>query len=373
MSLSAAPIRHVVTSAFVVPTDAPEADGTLDWHSTTIVLVEIDAAGRSGLGYSYCDAAAAAFIDSVLTRAVCGVDALDVNRAWTAMTRALRNNGRPGVASAAVSAVDAALWDLKGKLLDLSVASLLGAAVDGVPAYGSGGFTSYSIDRLQAQLSGWVRDGITRVKMKIGRNPEEDRDRVAAARAAIGSDAELFVDANGAYSRKTALAQAEHFANFGVTWFEEPVSSDDLEGLALLVDRAPGGMDIAAGEYGYDCYYFRRMLEARAVDVLQADATRCGGITGFLKAAALSEAWNVPLSAHTAPSVHVHVCESVPHVRHIEYFHDHARIEDMFFDGAARPVRGILRADRARPGLGLELKRRDVERFRSEQHASHAS
>ena len=369
----AGPIRRVASSAFVVPTDAPEADGTLDWHSTTIVIAEVDAEGRTGIGYSYCDVAAAAFIDSVLAPAVRGLDALDTNRAWATMMRALRNNGRPGIASSAVSAVDAALWDLKGKLLDTSVASLLGSATDGVPAYGSGGFTSYSIDRLQAQLSGWVREGIARVKMKIGRDPEEDRDRVAAARAAIGSDAELFVDANGAYSRKTALAQAEHFANFGVTWFEEPVSSDDLEGLALLVTRAPGGMEIAAGEYGYDPYYFRRMLEARAVDVLQADATRCGGITGFIKAAALSEAWNIPLSAHTAPSLHVHVCQAIPHVRHIEYFHDHVRIEDMFFDGAVHPVGGILYPDRRRPGLGLELKRRDVERFRAEQHASHAS
>jgi L-alanine-DL-glutamate epimerase-like enolase superfamily enzyme len=196
--------------------------------------------------------------------------------------------------------------------------------------------------------------------MKIGRDPGTDVARVAAARHAIGPDAELFVDANGAYTRKQALAQAERFAEEGVTWFEEPVTSDDLAGLALLVDRAPGGMAIAAGEYGYDAFYFRRMLDARAVDVLQADATRCGGVTGFLRVGALAEAHATPLSAHTAPSLHVHACAALANVQHIEYFHDHARIEHLLFDGAATPVDGVLTPDRTRPGLGLDLKRADA-------------
>src|SRR5581483_3886374 len=127
-----------------------------------------------------------------------------------------------------------------------------------------------------------------RVKMKIGRDPANDPRRVAEAREAIGPDTQLFVDANGAYSRKEALALAHLFArDAGVTWFEEPVSSDDLEGLHLMREHAPAGMEIAAGEYGYDLWYFRRMLEAEAVDVLQADATRCAGITGFLRVGAL--------------------------------------------------------------------------------------
>ena len=165
---------------------------------------------------------------------------------------------------------------------------------------------------------------------------------------------------------KEALAQAERFTEAQVTWFEEPVSSDDLEGLALIVDRAPVGMDIAAGEYGYDAFYFRRMLQARAVDVLQADATRCGGITGFLKAAALSESFNIPLSAHTAPSLHAHACCAAANARHVEYFHDHARIEALAFDGAVRPRRGLLYPDRSRPGFGLELRAADLEKYRRE-------
>jgi L-alanine-DL-glutamate epimerase-like enolase superfamily enzyme len=199
--------------------------------------------------------------------------------------------------------------------------------------------------------------------MKIGTHPEQDLGRVRAAREAIGPDAELYVDANGAYSRKQALAQAEAFREYGVIWFEEPVSSDDLEGLRLMRDRAPAGMNIAAGEYGYDLWYFRRMLEAGAVDVLQADGSRCGGITGFLRVGPLTEARSLNLSAHCAPSLHVAACCATQNLHPIEYFHDHVRIEHMVFDGALTPVNGELVPDRSRPGLGLELKPTEAQRF----------
>jgi L-alanine-DL-glutamate epimerase-like enolase superfamily enzyme len=359
-----APIERVSAAAYRVPTDAPESDGTFEWDSTTMVVCRVTAGGATGIGYSYAGRAAAAFIEDALAHAIAGCDALDTNAAYVAMRVACRNHGRSGITSAAVSAVDNALWDLKGRLLDAPVVALLGAARGEVPVYGSGGFTSYTIQRLQNQLFGWVAEGITRVKMKIGRHAAADVQRVAAARTAIGPDAELFVDANGAYPRHVALEQAKRFDEQRVTWFEEPVSSDDVDGLALMVDRAPAGMAIAAGEYGYVVYDFRRWLERRAVDVLQADATRCGGITGFLKAAALAEAWNTPLSAHTAPSIHVHVCSAIANVVHIEYFYDHTRIEQMFFDGAARADHGVLRPDRSRPGLGLEFKASDAEPYR---------
>ena len=262
---------------------------------------------------------------------------------WTAMISRVRNLGRSGIAAMAVSAVDIALWDLKARLLDLPLTTLLGAVRESVPIYGSGGFTSYSDQQLQCQFAKWVDQGITRVKMKVGRNASADVGRVGAARSAVGPDVELFVDANGAYSRKQALLQAGKFANLNVSWFEEPVSSDDLDGLRLLRDRGPAGMDIAAGEYGYDAGYFRRMLAVGAVDVLQADATRCGGITGFLEVAALCEAHHVPLPAHTAPTVHTQIgCATAP-LRHLEYFHDHVRIEEMSFDGARSPVNGDFR------------------------------
>ena len=236
-------------------------------------------------------------------------------------------------------------------------------ARDEVPIYGSGGFTSYPVERLQAQLGGWARQGIPRVKLKIGTHPEQDVARVRAAREAVGPQTELYVDANGAYTRTQALAQAARFADLGVVWFEEPVSSDDLDGLRFIRDRAPTGMAIAAGEYGYDLWYFRRMLEAGAVDVQQADGSRCGGITGFLRAGTLVEARSLSLSAHCAPSLHLHACCAVPNLWPIEYFHDHVRIERMLFDGAVSPVDGLLHPDLTRPGIGLDFKRKDAEQF----------
>ncbi|MGH8143030.1 MAG: enolase C-terminal domain-like protein, partial [Steroidobacteraceae bacterium] len=147
------------------------------------------------------------------------------------------------------------------------------------------------------------------------------------------------------------------------SWLEEPVSADDLCGLRRVRDRAPRTMEIAAGEYGYSLDYFRRMLEAGAIDVQQADATRCGGVTGFLQAAALCEAFHVDLSAHCAPALHCHLGCAAPRFRHVEWFHDHVRIERMLFDGAPVPHAGIIRPDGSRPGLGLLLRRSDAERF----------
>lgn len=356
-------IEKIAVSCYTIPTETPESDGTLAWDKTTLVLVEASADRRTGLGYSYADVATGKLVESLLAGVVKGASAFDIPAAHTAMVQKIRNLGRPGISSMAISAVDNALWDLKAKLLDISLLDLLGAARDRASIYGSGGFTSYSIDRLQEQLSGWAAEGIKMVKMKIGTDPEADAGRVRAAREAIGPDVGLFVDANGAYTRKQALAQAERFAEFDVRWFEEPVSSDDLEGLRLLRDRAPAGMDIAAGEYGYDACYFQRMLAAGAVDVLQADATRCAGITGFLQAGAMCDAAGLPFSFHCAPALHAAAACAAPSFRVGEYFFDHARIERMLFDGAPQPVGGALAPDRSRPGLGLEFKRADAARF----------
>jgi L-alanine-DL-glutamate epimerase-like enolase superfamily enzyme len=357
------PIGKVRASAFKIPTDAPEADGTLSWDHTTLVIAEVSAGGVTGLGYAYAGSQSANLISSLLAGLLTGEDAFAIPRAWYKMFGAVRNLGSRGISANAISALDAALWDLKARLFDKPLVQLLGAARDAVPIYGSGGFTSYSNKQLTGQFSGWVEDdGCRWVKMKVGSEPEHDVARVKAARSVIGG-AGLFVDANGAFTRKQALEFAERFAEFGVSWFEEPVSSDDLEGLRLLRDRAPAQMEIAAGEYGYEPFYFRRMLDAGAVDVLQADATRCCGITGFLRAAALADAATIPLSAHTAPALHLHVCCAAPRLRHVEWFHDHVRIEHMLFDGAPVPKDGMIRPDLSRPGHGLQFKRADAERF----------
>ncbi len=361
---STARVDRLEVSAYTVPTKTAEADGTLAWNETTLVLVRASACGITGFGYSFADIATAQVIDAHLQRVVTGGNCLQISELWSAMVRAIRNLGRAGICSMAISAVDNALWDLKARLLHLSVADLLGRAHASIAAYGSGGFTSYSNSQLKRQLAEWIDQGVSRVKMKIGADPATDVERVQWARDAIGPGAELFVDANGAYDRKQALAKAAAFADLGVNWFEEPVSSDDLDGLRFIREQAPSGMRIAAGEYGYDSFYFRRMLEAQAVDVLQADATRCAGITGFLAAGHLCAAFSTPFSAHTAPSLHAHAACALPSAVNVEYFFDHYRIEQMFFEGALVPSWGMLCPDSTRLGFGLECKWPDMEKYR---------
>jgi len=298
-------VEKVEVSSYTIPTDFPESDGTIEWSKTTLVLVQVHAGGQTGIGYTYAGLAAATLIRESLVEIVVGSNAMSVTSSYMQMWRKVRNLGRPGVCSTAISALDCALWDLKARLLNLPLTTLLGQVHEAVPIYGSGGFTSYSDQQLAKQLGGWVQQDIPRVKMKIGRDADKDLQRVRVAREAIGPDAELYVDANGAYGRKQALHQAERFVDSGVTWFEEPVSSDDLEGLRLIRDRAPAQIEIVAGEYGYDIFYFRRMMDAGAVDVMQADVTRCGGITALLQVAALCESHNLLLvMSHGARAAH---------------------------------------------------------------------
>jgi L-alanine-DL-glutamate epimerase-like enolase superfamily enzyme len=357
-------IDGVRAQAFEIPTDKPEADGTIGWNSTVLVVVEVSGGGETGLGYTYSSAAIVDLIRGKLASAIKGLEAFNPPFAFLCMQRAVRNLGREGLAATAISAVDTAIHDLKARLLGLPLFLMLGSYRDSVPIYGSGGFTTYSDAELQQQLGGWVeQDGCSMVKMKIGSQPERDPGRVKAASQAIDGKATLFVDANGAYRVQQALELAYEFAELQVGWFEEPVSSDDLPGLRAMRQRAPAGMEIAAGEYAYTVDYVHKMLQACAVDVQQADVTRCGGITAFLQIAALCEAFHIDLSAHCAPALHLHVSCAASRLRHLEWFHDHVRIEHMLFDGAPVPVKGTIRPDRSRPGNGLTFKHQDAARY----------
>lgn len=361
---TATPVEELTVTAYRIPTATPEeSDGTLVWNATTLVLVEVRGGGRQGLGYTYADVSTAVLIRDTLAPLVRGHDVMANECLWDRLVGQIRNLGRGGITAMAIAAVDIALWDLKARLLEVPLVALLGPVRHTVPVYGSGGFTSYSLSELQRQLAGWVEAGIPRVKMKIGREPAADPDRVAAARQAIGDGAELFVDANGAYTPKQALALAERFREAGVSWFEEPVYHLDLAGLRECRERAPATMEIAVGEYGYYPIAFASILDAGAVDVLQADVSRCEGITGFRVVDGLCAARSVPLSTHCAPMLHLHPACAAKQLRHIEYFYDHVRIERMLFDGVVHPIDGALRPDLTRPGLGLEFKRADACRY----------
>jgi len=359
-------VQGLRAAAYEIPTDQPESDGTLAWDSTVLVVVTADGGGESGLGYTYAHQAVVPLVTAKLAEIVVGADVLEVRDTWARMLPAVRNLGSVGLAAMAISAVDIALWDLAARVRGEPLALALGGGHETVPIYGSGGFTSYDHETLVDQLSGWVGAGIPRVKVKTGRDPAADHERLRVARKAVGDAAELFVDANGAFTPRTALEWARIYRHeYGVSWFEEPVSSDDLAGLRRVRDGAPAGLDITAGEYCWNPWSCAAMLDADAVDCLQVDVTRCLGITGFLAAAALAEAHQVDVSAHCAPQVSAQACVAARRLRHLEYFHDHVRIESMLFDGGLQPEPGgVLRPDRTRSGHGLQFKSTDAERFR---------
>lgn len=367
LARSGAHVEALEVSAYTVPTDGPggeETDGTLGWSSTTLVLVELWAGGVSGLGYTYTDAAAAALITTQLAEVVLGRDPLLVGELWREMRTALRNTGVPGLGAMAIAAVDVALWDARAKLLELPLFLAVGGYRRAVPIYGSGGFTNLPLARLREQVAGWVAAGIPRVKVKTSRHPEEDPARLAACRQAIGPGPALMADANGALTRKEAQRWAWRLREeWGVDWLEEPVSSDDREGLRLVRDAGPPGLEVAAGEYGYLLGDFQDLLAAGAVDCLQADVTRCQGITGLLQVGGLASAHAIDLSGHCAPAISAHALCGVERTRHLEWFHDHVRVERLLFDGVLTPREGCLHPDPSRPGLGLLLKRQDAERW----------
>ncbi|WP_058545220.1 MULTISPECIES: enolase C-terminal domain-like protein [Pseudomonas] len=367
MSIQASPtlpITSVLAKAYRIPTDEPETDGTLGWSSTGMVVVQIKAGGHEGLGYSYTDPLMARFVIETLKPRLLGADAWSVEALFDRLQAQVRNLGRTGLAAMALSAVDIALWDLKARAIGVPLATLLGKVRDGVPVYGSGGFTSFDTPELIEQLEGWTqRDGCCRIKIKIGNQHARDLERVREARRAVGV-AELMIDANGAHTVRTAITFAHAVADEGVGWFEEPVTSDDIAGLSQVrqaMSAAGLPIDIAAGEYIWCPEDAMRMLQAEAVDVLQIDATRCGGVTGWRRIAALTQAAHRVCSAHCAPALHLHLGCTTTGLEHIEWFADHARIESMFFDGAPVIQQGEIRVRTDRPGLGLELKHRDVE------------
>jgi len=360
-------VQSVTASTYVVPTEQPEADGTLAWDSTTVVLVEAVAGDMSGLGWTYSSRACQAVIEDLLTEIVVGRDVEDVPGSWSAMVAAIRNLGRPGIASAAIAAVDTALWDLKAKQHEVALCTLLGQVRECVPVYGSGGFTTYDAPTLRQQVESWTGElGISRVKIKIGESRgsevSRDLDRVRQVCTLVPPETEVFVDANGGYSRKQAIRVGRYLDELGVTWFEEPVSSDDLAGLRLVRDALD--CDVTAGEYGSDLTYFERMLGAGAVDCLQADVTRTAGITEWQRIAALAQAAGVELSAHCAPTLHLHVASVGGGLRHVEWFADHVRLEALMFDPGPRVRDGVMRPDTGRPGLGIELRTSDADTYR---------
>lgn len=351
------PITGVTTAVYTFPTADPEADGTLDWNATTAVTVSLTAGGQTGLGWTYSSPAAAAVVHDKLAGVIHDRPAHAINDGWSAMHRAARNLGTRGLVMQAISAVDIAWWDLRARLLDLPLSVLLGASRADVPIYGSGGFTSQTDAELAKQVDWWHSVGCDAMKIKIGEGwgTRIDRDlaRVRRLSELTGGQVALMADANGAYQPGPAARVGAQLDDLGVVWFEEPVSSDDIGGLATV--RTAVKCDVAAGEYAADVYDMGALLPV--VDCLQLDATRCGGYTGWLRGAALAASHNREVSAHCAPSLHACVAAAVPNLRHVEWFADHARLEPLLVDGLPEARAGSLQLAGDRPGHGMTLSR----------------
>lgn len=351
----AAAIDRITVSAYRFPTPHPESDGTMEWDATTVVAAEVHTGSVHGLGWTYSGTGAAAVIKDNLTPVLRGRDPFDIAGAWSAMHRACRNIGTKGLAMQAISAVDIALWDLKARLLDVPVTTLLGQVRDRVPIYGSGGFTSSTDAEIAQDVAAWKAAGCKAVKIKIGKgfggDIAWDLRRVALVRELAGPDVELMIDANGAYTTGQAKRVGVELESLRLLWFEEPVSSDDRAGLAQV--RAAIQADVAAGEYISDTYDAEAL--APVVDCLQLDTTRCGGYTGFLRGSAIADAHNLQVSGHCAPALHAPVAAALPHLRHVEWFNDHVRLEPLLVDGAPAVSCGKLEVPSRRPGHGMVL------------------
>ena len=325
------------------------------WDVTTAVAVTLHAAGYSGLGWTYSSPVAADIVEQHLRPIVDGARVADIDRGWQAMHRAGRNFGTRGLYLQAMSAVDIAWWDLKARVLGCSLPDLLGRCHDQVPVYGSGGFTTMSDAELAAQVDEWKHLGCTAMKIKIGQAwgtcIDRDLGRAYRLRELAGPAVEIMVDANGGYTVGQARRVGAALDEIGVTWFEEPVSSDDTDGLAAV--RAALRCDVTAGEYAADVYDVRALLPV--IDCLQLDATRCGGYTGWRACAALARAHNLSVSAHCAPALHTPIAMATGHLRHIEYFADHARLEPELVIGAPTVIDGHVTTPPDVFGHGMSL------------------
>lgn len=351
------PISSVSILLFEIPCEYPESDGTYQWSSTTLIVIILEAENKKGMGYTYGDASVFSLLKDNFAPQLKNTNPFDNTHTICKLAASARNAGLPGIASHALSAADIALWDLKAKILKVPLCKLWGVSKEKITAYGSGGFTSYNEEQTATQFEGWQKQGIFQFKMKVGRYPEQDIKRVKSARKIIGPEAKLFVDANGAYDLRQALEMAEKFNECEISWFEEPVSADNTAGLNFIRNKTPPGMNVVAGEYGYNIFDFKKLLAAQAVDILQGDATRCGGYSGFFSAANLASAFQIPISSHTAPSIHLHLCLALPHSYNLEFFHDHQRIEEELFEGFPRLENGYLWPYLERDGHGLEIKK----------------
>jgi L-alanine-DL-glutamate epimerase-like enolase superfamily enzyme len=360
-------ITDVTTTTLVVPDLPGIKDSTIrtagKGRGALFVHIKTDE-GIEGFGVGIPESKAT--IEGPLKNVLVGQDPLCHEKLWEDMFWKVRGYGRKGIAFCAISSLDIALWDLKAKVFGVPLYRLLGPYTDTVPIYGSGGWTSFDEAELVREQTGYVERGIPRVKMKVaidfGKDEAQDIRRLAAVRKAVGDDVEIFVDANNGYYARQAIAMSKRFEQYDVRWFEEPVLADDIQGLATI-SRATT-IPVATGEHEYTKYGFKELITQGGADIVQPDVGRVGGVTEWMKVAHLAHAFNLPVAPHAVQLVHLHLACATPNLRVVEYLGVSEETDKIFFTEFPEPKNGMWSPYPDRPGLGLELDPKAVEKYR---------
>ena len=300
-----------------------------------------------------------AIVDREFKGLLIGQDPFNIEKIWNEMFWKIRNYGRKGVGIQALAAIDVGLWDLKAKALGVPLYRLLNPMYESVPVYGSGGWTNMTEEELVGEATGFVDQGFSKYKMKVGMNfgqeEKEDIKRVAAVREAVGDDIEVYVDANMGYNVKQAIRMTRIFEEYNVGWLEEPVLADNITGLAE-VTRA-SDIPIATGENEYTRHGFKELIANRGADIIQPDVARVGGVTEWMKVASLADSFGLQIAPHGIPEVHLHLCMAIPYLKVVEYFDGGwGRVgKANFFTDVPLPQNGMWTPFPDKPGLGFGL------------------
>jgi L-alanine-DL-glutamate epimerase-like enolase superfamily enzyme len=347
---------HLVSSE--VPAGIADSTRKVETLGFAIVRVTTDQ-GLEGIGVTYHEVGGEATRELIrrnMAPRLIGRDPLETEVLWQEFFHYLRGVGRKGLSFCALSAIDIALWDLKGKIAGLPVYRLLGGTRSRMPVYASGGWTSYDDDQLVAEMKSMVARGYAIIKMKVGfdggRKINRDVVRVRKVRDAVGPDIRILVDANNCFDAATAVQLANRIRECDITLFEEPVFADDIPGLARF--RRGTDIPLATGEHEYTKFGVRDLLLAEAADIVQVDGARVGGYTEMLKCAALTQAWNVGFAPHAMEHIHMSLVAAIPNALFLERLLMFEGVTERVFKNAPAPVDGHMTVPDV-PGIGLEL------------------
>jgi L-alanine-DL-glutamate epimerase-like enolase superfamily enzyme len=358
-------IARIRSQIVRLPADEPLADGRTAAGTRDMVVVKIATQdGVEGLGVTFFGAALVATLQAAvdeLGALTIGEDPHRLEDIVDKLRTAAGSSGPPGIFTLALSAIDTALWDIRGKALGLPVSSLMGAFRDQVPAYASGALMrTLSLQEVEIAARRLVERGWTAMKTQLalpgGTSPELEVERIRAIREIIGPEVRLMCDINQRWTVPEAISIGQRLEPYHLHWLEDITTCDDYSGIARVAAKLT--TPIAGGEYLYGITPFRHILEAGSVDIVMIDLVRVGGITQWRKVAGMAEAYNLPVVSHLIPEVHVHLMAAIPNGHLLEYMPWTRRL----FEDPPLPVKGVMAVPRE-PGLGLTFTRAINDRF----------